>query len=87
MKTTISLAILLSLTLAACGTASVARRDSTGGQVALHGGYMHSVREARVLMAEACKGHFDVSEFQHGLSFQCREIISPDATIASLAQR
>jgi hypothetical protein len=82
MKTIHALSILLSLSLSACGTAAVARRDATGGQVALHGGYMRSVREARVLMAESCKGQFDVTEFQHGLSFQCRE-----STLASLAQR
>ncbi len=74
MKTIRPLFILLSLTLSACGTANVARRDLNGGQVALSGGYMSSVRNARVLMAEECHGRFDVSDYlEHGMTFRCQQ--------------
>jgi hypothetical protein len=75
----------LSLTLTACGTASLARRDASGGHVALAGGYMRAMSEARLLVAETCMGHFDVSEFQHGLSFQCQN--APEPERVSVAQR
>lgn len=87
MKTIQAVFAVASLTLTACGTATVAHRDTTGGQVALSGGYMSSVREARVLMAEDCHGLFDVSDFQHGLNYHCQTRPAPLPTTVSLAKR
>ena len=84
MKTIRPLFILLSLFSSACGTASVAQRDLNGGQIALTGGYMSSVRQARTLMAEECHGHFDVGDtLAHGLTFHCQEA----QAVVTLAKR
>jgi predicted small secreted protein len=71
MKKLTPVFVLLSLTLTACGTASVARRDLHGGEVALSGGYMKAMRDARLLMAEACAGHFASRELQGSVNFEC----------------
>jgi hypothetical protein len=72
VKTSHALFLVVSMILTACGTATVARRDATGGQIALSGGYMPAMRAARTLMAEDCHGAFDVSDFQHGLHYRCQ---------------
>jgi hypothetical protein len=78
-----SLVLILSTLSVGCGTASMVRPDARGGRIELDGGYMPSMSEARVLMAEHCGGRYDVHEEAAGgaVEFTCRR------DIGSLAAR
>lgn len=71
--TRIALLACLLTTLAACSSASLVRKDPGGGRVLLDGPYMGALAEARVLMAEHCRGRSDAIEVGDGLEFRCRE--------------
>lgn len=73
MKTTLITLILLTLMATGCaGSAQLARKDSTGGTVALEGPYMPAMGEARMLMVEHCGGRFTATEQGERVSFRCR---------------
>jgi hypothetical protein len=75
------LAALLLTSLSACSaSATLVRKDQTGGTVQLEGAYMSAMGDARVMMAEHCGGRVDTVELGGSVEFRCRR---PVRTYAS----
>lgn len=69
-----------------CGSsASLTRKDTLGGRVALHGAYMPSMADARLLMVEHCQGQVDMVEVDAGVEFRCRAQATAGAEPKQLA--
>lgn len=64
-------AVALMLALGACGGANLVRKDGVSGRVDLSGPYMPAMADARVLMAEHCKGRFVAVEAEDHVEFAC----------------
>jgi hypothetical protein len=60
------------LTLSACSSATLVRKDRVGGRIVLDGAYMPAAADARLLMAEHCGGRVDIAEIGNALEFRCR---------------
>jgi len=72
-KNTLIFAIVLGLgTLGCANGASFVRKDAVGGRLALHGGYMPAMADARLMMAEHCQGPVDALERGANVEFRCR---------------
>jgi hypothetical protein len=72
-KTTTILAVFALLTVSACAAsgADLVRKDRAGGRVALQGGYMPAMADARQLMVDHCGGRFDMLELGDSVEFRC----------------
>jgi hypothetical protein len=56
------------------------RPDARGGRVQLDGSYMTAMSDARVLMAEHCRGRFEAQQSADGrfVDFTCRHNGAPN---------
>lgn len=59
----ILIATLACVLLGACGGAQFVKQDARSGRIHVDGGFMHSMRRARVLMVEHCHGRFEVTRY------------------------
>jgi hypothetical protein len=72
LKTLTTFAFVM-LTLSACSSsATLARRDTLGGRVALQGAYMPAMADARMVMVEHCQGRYEYIELGHTVEFRCK---------------
>jgi hypothetical protein len=66
--------LFVMLTLAACSSsATLVRKDPTGGRVDLRGPYMPAMADARLLMVDHCHGRYDAVELGDSVDFRCRK--------------
>lgn len=89
MKTLLT-TLFVTLALVGCSSsAQLVRKDAVGGRVTLQGAFMPAMGEARVLMAEHCRGRFDAVEQTDAVEFRCRDarLVEPALQVAAVESR
>ena len=71
MLKTVIISVFVMLSLSACGSATLVRKDAGGGRVALQGAYMPAMADARQLIVEQCQGRYETMERVDGVEFRC----------------
>ena len=70
LKTTFA-ALLLSLPLTACGSATMVQQDARSGKFVLNGSYGFAIGDARTQLIEHCNGRYESRDRDGTLEYTC----------------